>query len=139
MYYQDKDKDGFGDKETSMAACSQPEGWVTNSADCNDGNKEVYPGQQAYFEQGYPKPGAPQGISFDYDCNGVEDPSPLDTKNPTCPGVVLGCDKSGYAPGNRTGPGVDPYCGVKTRNSCTVSGLSCNSNISTVANGFRCR
>lgn len=42
-YYQDADGDGFGDPDQNTAACSQPDGYVTNSSDCDDSDMLVYP------------------------------------------------------------------------------------------------
>ena len=41
-YYSDGDGDGFG--ATSVQACTQPPGTVTNSNDCNDSNPNIHPG-----------------------------------------------------------------------------------------------
>ena len=43
-YYRDADGDGFGDAGRSLSACGQPAGYVSNGADCNDGNADVHPG-----------------------------------------------------------------------------------------------
>ena len=43
-FYLDADADGFGDPEHSELSCSEPEGHTANALDCNDGDKEVYPG-----------------------------------------------------------------------------------------------
>ncbi|MBU0504542.1 MAG: putative metal-binding motif-containing protein [bacterium] len=42
-YYLDSDGDGFGDSESSEDAYEQPEGYVTNSTDCNDDNNAINP------------------------------------------------------------------------------------------------
>ena len=40
-WYLDSDSDGFGDLTHPTNACSQPSGYVSNSADCDDNNAEV--------------------------------------------------------------------------------------------------
>ncbi len=42
-FYLDDDEDGFGG-DVILAACTQPEGTQTTSADCDDDDDEVYPG-----------------------------------------------------------------------------------------------
>ena len=44
-FYQDNDGDGYGDAGVTAQACSAPAGYVTNSADCNDNNANVNPGE----------------------------------------------------------------------------------------------
>jgi N-acetylneuraminic acid mutarotase len=43
-YYQDYDKDGFGNPNVSKLACSQPVGYVADNKDCNDRSNVIYPG-----------------------------------------------------------------------------------------------
>jgi uncharacterized protein (TIGR02145 family) len=42
-YYLDNDQDGYGDPNISLTKCSQPAGYVTNDADCDDNNSAVNP------------------------------------------------------------------------------------------------
>ncbi len=42
-YFADTDNDGFGDAENTLDQCSVPEGYVTNSLDCDDNNENVNP------------------------------------------------------------------------------------------------
>lgn len=42
--YQDQDKDGFGDPSTGKTSSSVPAGWVVVAADCDDQDKNTYPG-----------------------------------------------------------------------------------------------
>ena len=42
-FYADADADGYGDPETSAAACSAPSGWVEDATDCDDADETVHP------------------------------------------------------------------------------------------------
>ena len=42
LWYADADGDGLGDSDVTRTACAQPEGYVAESGDCDDGNPEVY-------------------------------------------------------------------------------------------------
>jgi len=43
-WYRDLDGDGYGNLANSLAACTQPVGYVVGSADCNDASASVNPG-----------------------------------------------------------------------------------------------
>jgi len=45
-WYADGDNDGYGDPESTTAACDQPTGWVseTYAIDCDDGDASINPG-----------------------------------------------------------------------------------------------
>jgi len=43
-WYQDADGDGYGSQEETMEACSQPEGYVSQPGDHDDGDPESYAG-----------------------------------------------------------------------------------------------
>ncbi len=43
-WYRDLDGDGYGDPDSALEACEQPDGWIEDSSDCNDGDDEVHPG-----------------------------------------------------------------------------------------------
>jgi hypothetical protein len=59
-WYKDSDGDSFGGG-TAKIACTQPAGYVQDAGDCNDFNKNVYPG-------------APEQCNnLDDDCNGLID------------------------------------------------------------------
>ncbi|WP_338237876.1 putative metal-binding motif-containing protein [Persicobacter diffluens] len=42
-YYQDADKDGFGNPNKSTIASSPPTGYILDNTDCNDANKDINP------------------------------------------------------------------------------------------------
>jgi hypothetical protein len=67
VFYRDQDKDGFGDLAQTTSACTAPTGYVGNSDDCFDGNKDAHPEQTEWFTE-HRGDG-----SFDYDCSGAED------------------------------------------------------------------
>ncbi|MFY2558204.1 MopE-related protein, partial [Corallococcus terminator] len=43
-FYRDADGDGYGSATTTVAACSTPAGYVSNTSDCNDGSASIKPG-----------------------------------------------------------------------------------------------
>ena len=43
-FYADRDGDGFGDPETEIQSCEQPNGYVTVATDCDDENPDVFSG-----------------------------------------------------------------------------------------------
>jgi hypothetical protein len=51
LFLRDLDGDGYGDPATKSPFCSQPEGWVADTAvDCNDNDANVFPGQSWYAD-----------------------------------------------------------------------------------------
>ncbi len=44
-YYLDADGDGYGGSGATSYACSQPSGYETSSSDCDDGDRNVNPGE----------------------------------------------------------------------------------------------
>ena len=44
VWYADADADSYGDPLAEAAACTQPEGHVEDSTDCDDTNAEIFPG-----------------------------------------------------------------------------------------------
>jgi len=43
-FYEDADGDGYGNIGSTTQACAQPQGYVTNFIDCDDGDANQYPG-----------------------------------------------------------------------------------------------
>lgn len=49
-FYADADGDGFGDLNTTISACSAPNGYVLNSDDCDDMNAAINPNTTWYLD-----------------------------------------------------------------------------------------
>ena len=61
VWYADTDGDGYGDAASSQVACEGPEGFVTDSTDCDDGSGSVHPGLDEVCDE------------LDNDCDGTVD------------------------------------------------------------------
>ncbi|MFN7144874.1 MAG: putative metal-binding motif-containing protein, partial [Myxococcota bacterium] len=60
-WYPDRDADGFGDAADSTFACTPPDGWVRDAADCDDTSADVFPGAEERWD------------GLDGDCDGAVD------------------------------------------------------------------
>ncbi|MBI4599197.1 putative metal-binding motif-containing protein [Candidatus Uhrbacteria bacterium] len=60
-YFEDVDGDGYGDAGKGIQACTQPDGYVANSLDCDDTRSTVHPGAVEVCN------------GIDDDCDGVAD------------------------------------------------------------------
>jgi hypothetical protein len=62
-WYQDSDGDGYGDASVSTNACNAPVGFVANSSDCDDGDRQISPLELEFCD------------GLDNDCDGLIDES----------------------------------------------------------------
>jgi hypothetical protein len=150
-YYRDRDKDGFGTTAERVLACVAPSDdgeWSTRPGDCRDDLPNVKPFQAAtpdppkYSGVGYADPVRPQGISFDFDCDGSEtaDPTNMYGAAPPCGALSTNCGQIGYLTANpgRNGVGLNAYCGSTVLQICVSQGLNCNPTTAQTT-PFRCR
>jgi hypothetical protein len=133
--YLDGDGDGFGRNDTRAPGCDVPNGWASQGGDCADDVASAFPGQTAYFAEGY---AVGAGVSFDFDCDGQEsgDGSQADVA-PSCSDDA-GCDAEGFLDTARTGAGVNPICGSDQLLECSIQLLQCQDDVST-SEPKRCR
>jgi len=64
-WYRDVDGDGFGDQNSQLQSCTQPQGYVSNNSDCDDTNDTIYPNAREYCN------------GIDENCNGIIDDNPV--------------------------------------------------------------
>ncbi len=50
MWYADNDADSYGDANSAILACSQPEGYVTDNTDCNDSDPGTFSERMWYAD-----------------------------------------------------------------------------------------
>ena len=84
-WYQDADGDGYGDPESPLAACRDPEGYVANAADCDDGQVLAWSDGVEYCD------------GVDNDCDGTTDNEARDSEE-----WYADVDGDGYGDPDRT-------------------------------------
>ena len=87
-YFEDADNDGYGDPNSSISACSQPSGYVSNNLDCNPNDGNIFPG--ASCNDGDI---CTVGDTYDNNCN--------------CAGTYQDSDGDGVCDANDVCPGGD--------------------------------
>lgn len=66
VWYQDVDRDGFGDPGTARETCEPADDEVSDASDCNDGNAAIHPGADEHCDD------------VDEDCDGAIDEDATD-------------------------------------------------------------
>lgn len=60
-YYEDADSDGFGNSNSTVSDCAQPNGYVTVGGDCDDIDDQIFPTATDVY-----------GDAIDQNCDGVD-------------------------------------------------------------------
>ncbi len=84
FYFEDADGDNFGNPLSELGACSQPDGYVNDSRDCDDTDPDVNPAAAEVA-----------GNGIDEDCSGADLPEGEDTDTDTDPKGDCGCSSQG--------------------------------------------
>lgn len=93
IQYRDLDRDGFGDPDDARVICGDADDYVPQAGDCFDRNANVRPGQTAWFDDD-------RGDgSFDYNCDGVEQPALPDIGQCGIPPIGCGFEPAGQRDG----------------------------------------
>lgn len=122
-YYTDGDADGFGAGVKAGEACTPPAGTSLAAGDCLDTDKFVKPGAAGFFFTGYTT--ASGKLSYDFDCNGIEEREPTKTVGPGCAMCRVG-DYTSVGRANPA-PNADFFCGSTTKvGACGSSSAACS-------------
>ena len=131
-WYRDADGDGFGNPAQSVAACSQPSGYVLNNTDCDDTNPNINPNTVWYEDKdgdGFGNPA--QSIAACSQPSGyVLNNTDCDDTNPNInPNTVWYEDKDGdgYSSGNTLTQCTKPS-GYVLASALISSTIDCNDN-----------
>jgi hypothetical protein len=90
-WYQDSDGDGFGNLAVHQTANTQPEGYVSNHTDCNDGDASIHPGATEIPDDGIDQDCDGYDLITwyqDFDGDGYGNPAVPQTSNTQLPGYV---------------------------------------------------
>ena len=113
-WYPDADFDGFGDssKGALFTGCEQPEGYVTDDTDCNDGDQAIYPGAEEICDGADSNcDGKIEADDFDDDGDGQAD----------CQGDCDDTDATVYEGGKEIcGDGIDNDCTTRVDDACPM-------------------
>jgi hypothetical protein len=112
QWFRDADGDGFGDSSATDVACDAASGYVEDNSDCDDQDKEAFPGQDQWL--GRPTTG---NQDFDFNCDGTEEQQYPEVIN--CALAPPSCKGEGWK-------GSVPACGGEgTYVTCIKEGSAC--------------
>ncbi len=118
-YYRDADEDNYGDENNTTQTCSQPSGYVTNSADCDDDNASINPGATELCNR------------VDDDCDGQVDEGLFENT------YYLDDDGDGYGdPNNSTQDCSQPTSYVYDNTDCDDGNALINPGATELCNGI---
>ena len=117
-YYQDSDADGYGNPSVAVQACSAPSGYVSNDADCNDGNSAIHPNATEICD------------GIDNNCDGNTDEGLINT-------YYQDSDEDGYGNPNVTVQGCSPPSGYVSNNTdCDDGNSAVHPNATEICDGI---
>jgi len=93
-WYADADGDGYGDPHSTTSACELPEGYTTDTSDCDDSSAASHPGADEYCDDA------------DNDCDGSVDEDPVDPLT-----WYLDADGDAYGDPDSTASACEPPAG----------------------------
>jgi hypothetical protein len=85
-YFEDRDRDAYGNKNVEAKLCSQPVRFVTDKTDCNDANATIHPGAPEICDK------------LDNDCDGIVETPCI----PECKTISAAFDNSAVCPYQNT-------------------------------------
>jgi len=121
VYYIDADGDGYGDLNSTAAACSAPAGYVADNTDCNDSDPVIHPDASDVCN------------GIDDNCDGNADENAI-TATVIPSGTVAICEASSIALSANSGTGIT-YQWIKGSNN--ISGATNQTYSTNKAAGYK--
>jgi hypothetical protein len=95
-WYADSDADGFGDLDSTFAACTQPSGYLADSTDCDDDEGTTFPGADETCNDG-----------VDSDCDNVDSTGTCDASLANADAIFNGESSGDLAGYHMTGGDIN--------------------------------
>ncbi|MCB9764212.1 MAG: putative metal-binding motif-containing protein [Alphaproteobacteria bacterium] len=119
-WYADTDGDAYGDPAAAVLSCDQPEGFVGDDSDCNDGDPGIHPGAEETCDE------------VDQDCDGTVDDNASDAETFYGDG-----DGDGYGDAGSVQRACEQPSGTVSDNSdCDDSDSAVNPGAAELCNGI---